>query len=294
MSEYFPDITYKDPRWQNISIGTTVVDEGKQDARLAITEKSIPSWRDEVSKLFKYHNFGHDLPVWMLHDGVHDVMRHPRVMILSEDPLRDHDKSGSLYLSTPFGVHSRSFREQMQNQETGYPLKLAERILALGGVVWMSDFMKFFAYERFEGPKKGDDKKAWNPVRKSLNIGYRELFQQCLKWEVQLFKPNLVITLGGVAADELKRSLQPDSRGLDTTLTYEIKQRQITNNDVTFSLITSYHPSSHGNDCARALKDKDEPRNKRHYFELLNDVTADFINKYFKAKGVIENETTET
>ena len=209
MSDNFYNKNYDDPSW-DIGCFHNVVDERKQDARLAVPRSSVKSDAKKVLGLFAYFNFGHDLPVWLVPDGVYDIDHCPRVMILSEDPLRDGDDKGFLYLSTPFGVHSHSFRRQQWNQVTGYPLKLAESIVKAGGAVWMSDFMKFFAYEK-RIHEKADDKRLLNPIRKDYRVeedglSYAGLFQYCLHREIEVFRPDIIITLGGDAAVGIKET----------------------------------------------------------------------------------------
>ena len=277
MGKLFRDAHYNDPRWNLPKYGCeNCATDNKQDARLKVPKINCNSDNANVTSLFGYNNFGHDMPVWLTPRNVNDVMSRPRVMIISEDPLRDHDAAGNLYLSTPFGVHSYSFCEQIWNRETGYPLKIAEHIIRAGGIVFMTDFMKFFAYERLEGCQKGDDKNSLNPIRKNLGSVYRNLFQKSLRAEIKMFRPNLVVTLGGGSAQELKRAFAVCMRGMKIDLDYRVKTKFVClekmedegMQDISFKLITSYHPSSHGNDCTHVLN-QEEPHTKQQYFNRL-------------------------
>ena len=277
MGQLFRNVPYNDARW-NLSEydSKNCATDNKRDARLKVPREACNSNNDNVTRLFDYNNFGHDMPVWLVPKDAHDAMSCPRVMILSEDPLRDHDAASNLYLSTPFGIHSYSFCEQIWNKETGYPLKIAEHIICAGGIVLITDFMKFFAYERFEGYQRGDDKNLLNPIRKNLKLVYRNLFQESLRAEIKMFRPNLVVTLGGSAAQELKRTFAVCMRGMNIDLDYKVKTKfvclkKMKDKDVqgiSFRLITSYHPSSHGNDCTHVLR-KEEPHTKQQYFNRL-------------------------
>ena len=271
MSDNFYNKDYDDISW-DIGGSHNVVDEKKQDARLAVPQSLVKSDLEKVARLFDYYNFGHDLPVWLVADGVHDINHCPRVMILSEDPLRDGDDNGFLYLSTPFGVHCHSFRRQQWDKETGYPLKLAENIVNAGGAVWMSDFMKFFAYEKRKH-EKDDDKRLLNPIRKYYfveenGLSYEGLFQYCLHREIEVFKPDIIITLGSDAAEGVRKTYASLNKGLDITLGLKVKEFR-TGQNIFRKLITSYHPSSHGNVCANALPVHEE-HTKQRYFEYLS------------------------
>lgn len=277
MGDLFSDVPYDDKRWDlgdPFSDCKNKSDPTKKDARLVVPRKRLIGAPPNVKQLFDYNNFGHDMPVWLVPRDVHDAMSRPRVMILSEDPLRDHDPAGNLYLSTPFGVHSYSFCEQVWNMETGYPLKIAEHIVCAGGIVLMTDFMKFFAYERLEGPQRGDDKNRLNPIHKNLKSVYRDLFQGYLRAEFERFRPNLVVTLGGIAAVELKRTFAVCMRDMKIDLDYKVKTKCVhlekykDMGDFSFKIITSYHPSSHGNDCTHVLC-QNEPHTKQQYFNRL-------------------------
>lgn len=280
MGELFRDANYNDERWNLKEFGcVNCATANKKDARLKVPKNKIKckggqDGNSNVTRLFDYNNFGHDMPAWLAPVNVNDAMSCPRVMIISEDPLRDHDVAGNLYLSTPFGVHSYSFCEQIWNKETGYPLKIADHIICAGGIVLMTDFMKFFAYERLEGYQRGDCKNLLNPIRKDLKLVYRDLFQKTLRAEIKMFKPYLVVTLGGGAAQELKRTFAVCMRGMNIDLDYKVKTKFVCLDkmedmeSISFKLITSYHPSSHGNDCTHVLC-KEEPHTKQQYFKRL-------------------------
>ena len=300
MADLFEDVDYNDPRWNLPKYGCeNCATADKQDARLKVPRNKIKckngqDGNSNVTRLFDYNNFGHDMPAWLAPVNVNDAMSCPRVMIISEDPLRDHDVAGNLYLSTPFGVHSYSFCEQIWNRETGYPLKIAEHIILGGGIVLMTDFMKFFAYERLEGYQRGDCKNRLNPIRKDLRLVYRNLFQESLRAEIKMFRPNLVVTLGGSAAQELKRTFAVCMRGMNIDLDYKVKTKfvclkKMKDKDIqgiSFRLITSYHPSSHGNDCTQVLH-QEEPHTKQQYFNRLMDEIAKTLESYPECPVVV-------
>ena len=286
MGELFRDADYNNEGWNLRKSGCeNCATANKKDARLKVPRNAIKckngqDGNSNVTRLFDYNNFGHDMPAWLAPVNVNDAMSRPRVMIISEDPLRDHDAAGNLYLSTPFGIHSHSFCDQIWNQETGYPLKIAEHIICAGGIVLMTDFMKFFAYERLEGYQRGDCKNRLNPIRKDLKV-YRKLFQKSLCEEIKMFRPNVVVTLGGSAAQELKRTFAVCMRGMEIDLDYKVKTkcvclREMEDKDmqgISFKLITSYHSSSRGNDCTRVLG-QEEPHTKQQYFNRLMEEIA--------------------
>ncbi len=80
----------------------------KRDARLKVGFKHIRSSDAEITRMLGMRNFGHDLPIWFKPSCAESGKR---VMIISQDPLRDGDGPGGLYLSTPFGLHSKNYRD---------------------------------------------------------------------------------------------------------------------------------------------------------------------------------------
>ena len=187
MGRLFRDTPYNDFRWNLDPDCGNRADAAKPDARLIVPRDRLQNAPRNVTELFCHDNFGHDMPVWVTYNNDPNVRR---VMIVSQDPLRTNDESGYLYLSTPFGVHSRDFEEE------GHMDPRIEMILTAfldeGFCVYLTDGLKFYATER---RREKEIKIIQEYVRRNEN-GYRGLFSTVMDWEIEHFVPHLIITMG--------------------------------------------------------------------------------------------------
>ena len=179
----------------NPKYGTINVNLKKKDA-LFECDKDLfsSSSKSSILPLFQYPNFGHDVPVWLEEDNndSEDVIK---IMIVSQDPLRDRGDKGKILFSSPFGVHCRDYRTQPR-----------ECLMKIIGGVWktakannkkvifyLTDFNKFFLINI-------------NSSIKTLKINHQIIvnsFKPTLVEEVRLFAPELIVTLGNIASGAL-------------------------------------------------------------------------------------------
>lgn len=187
MGQLFRDVRYNNPLWNLPKYDCeNCATDNKRDARLKVPREKIACNRDNdnVTRLFDYNNFGHDMPVWVTYNK--DASNAKRIMIVSQDPLRNDDLAGSLYLSTPFGVHSRDFENGVRNMDPRVR-DMLDMFLAKDVCVYLTDYMKFFAVDK---PFIRDRIDSWR---------YKGMFSRVLEAEVKKFNPDLIIILGGSA-----------------------------------------------------------------------------------------------
>lgn len=182
MRDNYSNVPHDDSRW-DLKIGTKKIKrEGADEAALLpVCQTAMPGCVPLVSQLWNHANFGHDMPTWMVKHGVKNPHR---VMIISQDPLRTNQDSGKIVLSTPFGFHSADYRNICcQNHTLCY---LVERLLEeANACVYLTDCMKFYTSDGFI---------------KSRHKQFYPMFNATLQAEVTAFVPEVILTLGNVAA----------------------------------------------------------------------------------------------
>lgn len=130
-----------------------------------------------------YHDLGHDLPYWI---EVPKLKEKGRIMLVSQDPLRNKQNPGVITLSSPFGMHSMDYRgNRIMTQ-------MVKMLLDNGYSVFLTDFNKLYG----KNPNK--------PVDFS---GMREYFIDILKSEICFWEPTKIIAVGRVAEVALKSIL---------------------------------------------------------------------------------------
>ena len=161
------------------------IEEGFPDALLSV--KTDERWGD----LHKLRNLGHDLPIWMYYEGLQHKTgeERPRVMIVSQDPLRDGHTDGKLLLSSPWALHSRNY---LKDGAT-LPQHIIHELLDHGAIVYVTDFLKLYANH--------SSGKKYNVLGK--NKDFKEKCGICLREEIKLFQPNLIITFGRPVIEEI-------------------------------------------------------------------------------------------
>lgn len=249
MGHWFRDAHYNDSHWDldaPFSDCKNKADRDKKDARLVVPRSRLVSAPQNVTRLFDYDNFGHDMPIWVSYNQDPNAKR---VMIVSQDPLRgsetSYDEKGRLYLSTPFGIHSRDFEKYGMDSRVQDMMNM---FLEADICVCLTDYMKFYAKNRDE------KKRAKSFVLKKIK-DYKGLFSRALSREIGMVTPDLMIVLGCELrekniTDTSLVNTHPASDGFDVQhVKFEVKDsngRPIVKDQ---AVITAYHPSGA---CGRA------------------------------------------
>ena len=193
MGELFRYAHYDNPHWdlkESFSGCKNKADRDKKDARLVVPRSRLVNAPQNVTRLFDYDNFGHDMPVWVSYNQDPNAKR---VMIVSQDPLRGSrnakDAKGSLYLSTPFGIHSPDFENGGMDSRVH---DMLNAFLDAGFCVYLTDNMKYYATRE---NNRGEDVNIVSFGRRDKN-GYKARFSGTIRCEIQKFDPQLIITLG--------------------------------------------------------------------------------------------------
>lgn len=154
-----------------------------------------------------YTHLGHDVPIWY-----NSVEGNKRIMIVSQDPRRDI-ASNNLFLSSPFGLHCRDYREC--NGEVMQTI--VDEILKNGHSVYLTDFYKAFTLD----PNKKDKKSI------DLLSGFVGQFKDILDEEIRLYKPNLIICFGNDATNALLTKKVKVEYGTIQTYKASIKEYKV-------------------------------------------------------------------
>ena len=188
MQKYF-NAEYNSPDWDLTFGGFTfrnIVDKKKKDARLKVSGDRISQNNENgpILDLFNECDFGHDLPVWVCKKGI-DKKGCPHVMIVAQDPKRNNDERGYVYLSSPFGLHSRNFRKNLTT-------KIIDGLMEEGAIVYVTDYLKFYA--------------SHPGYIRSIDCFAKEHAEVISSDETSLFKPCVLVTLGKEAFTVLQPS----------------------------------------------------------------------------------------
>ena len=163
------------------------------------SEFSTPSGM-EWTKLFDYVKFGHDAPLWVSYEEEPFDLFAPdvkRVMLVSQDPLRNRGAKGTLLLSSPFGMHCREYREK-QNI-TKIIKKIWQRDVKV--VFYLTDYNKFYV----------QDSTSMTLINNSKpNLAKK--FKDILDKEISLFDPHLIVTIGDKPSGKLVPGFKAEQR----------------------------------------------------------------------------------
>lgn len=186
--------------WPTINPDNTIV-SGTKDVLLRVDAHQFNS-SYQYRSLLNLPNWGMDLPVWVdkaflfsrcgealeVYDDSYAWDR-KRVIIVAQDPLRRGLSDGALYLSSPFGLHSRNYRKNRLMTQIVNDLLLSKK----SPVIYMTDFNKFFVI---------DSKQSLPTMNK---MGLIAVFEDILREEIRLFNPDLVVAVGKSASHAVGR-----------------------------------------------------------------------------------------
>lgn len=176
--------------------GTIDLNSTKKDAlyKCVQTQFSFSS----IQPLFSYPKFGHDVPVWLSEDDIEDFWADDviRIMIVSQDPLRDRGLAGEILFSSPFGLHCYDYRNKggevmmkiIQGVWQGAKKKNPDKKV----VVYLTDLNKFYI----------DGRNSMKILEKNYSSIY-STFKSILDDEIDAFKPHLIVTLGNKVKENL-------------------------------------------------------------------------------------------
>lgn len=162
--------------------------------KIPITHPFFSKLRNNVISENNYKGavIGLDLPTWF------NLRSDNRIMIVAQDPLRDptwYHECKEAICSSPFGLHGREWRE---NGRSGCRIALlVERLIDSGYGVYLTDAYKFFV----RGWTFDEQKADILPLTKdsvAINL-YREILMQ----EIEIIRPNVIVTLGNAACKAL-------------------------------------------------------------------------------------------
>lgn len=154
----------------------------------------------DLATLFTYDKFGHDAPLWVSHEENLSDLFSPdvkRVMIVSQDPLRNRGAKDTLLLSSPFGMHCREYREK-QNIT-----KILREIWPKDSkvVFYLTDYNKFYV----------QDSNSINLINQSApNLAKK--FKDILDKEIALYDPHLIVTIGDKPSEKLVQGFKAEQR----------------------------------------------------------------------------------
>ena len=149
------------------------------DVQLQVSLNKIPSLKKEYGS--KY-NLGHDLPFWITNIG----METKRIMLISQDPLRNGQASGIITLSTPFGMHSIDYRGNKVYTQ------IIDGLIKKNCSVYLTDCHKLYATES-----------QINESKTPSSIGSSPNDRLILQKEIDFFLPDKIVAMGNKARDLL-------------------------------------------------------------------------------------------
>ena len=126
--------------WNNIVPkpinGIINVDPKKKDVLFECNKNLFQS--SSIAPLFSYTCLGHDVPVWMSNGNIENMIR---IMIVSQDPLRNRGIKGKILFSSPFGMHCHDYR----NKKNESLMKILQGLWKNNKIVfYLTDFNKLY------------------------------------------------------------------------------------------------------------------------------------------------------
>ena len=171
--------------------GTCVLNNTK-DVLLRVNQSLLSGISCLNRTIWNLPNIGHDLPIWLDRPLDETYPKNPedafdfnkkRIMIISQDPLRTRLRWNYLYVSTVFGLHSIDWRRNLITTQ------IFNELLKDGCCLYLTDYNKLF----IDSPGKSQ----------SYVQPYNSCFQLMLDSEINLFKPDLIVTWGSLASRKL-------------------------------------------------------------------------------------------
>lgn len=183
--------------------------ERHKDARLEILESFVKTQDLCGRRLRSYLQcpcVGHDLPTWMSRRGNGNGKR---IVLLTQDPLRDRQGCGSLTISSPFGFHSAQMRE---SENSSIMMHLVhELVVNQGYEVYCTDINKLYARIPNRNSCKGcrsidacyARKRDFSRCKRELDAVLSPLYRDVFLKECNAFKPDLVVVMGSKTAADM-------------------------------------------------------------------------------------------
>lgn len=169
---------------------------------LYIQNKSVIPKSHKHEEVSNTSLFGIDLPYWF---GDYEKAN-KKIMVLGIDPLRNKqafkkaqrtnkniDERNFVLLGTPYDLHSR---QDSQKKAKGYHPLIDK--LSQDNFIYLSDVYKTFFYY-IENNKR---KRSYNYYF-NLKMEERFIFDEILKDEIEIIKPDVIITFGKIAFQQL-------------------------------------------------------------------------------------------
>ena len=209
--------------WNSITPtnGIINVDRRKKDVLFECNQTIFSL--SSITPLFSYPNLGHDVPVW-LEDDKNKNGKIIKIMIVSQDPLRNRGLKGNILFSSPFGVHCHDYRNK-NNQSL---MKILQGLWKNNKIVfYLTDFNKLYI-------KSGGNETSIQTLNRQLPT-IAQNFKDILDIEIDLFKPNLIVTLADYTSNNLLgRAINTGNRfkkhtynGIDVLPMYHIAEGRV-------------------------------------------------------------------
>lgn len=178
--------------------------------------------------ILNYPCVGHDLPIWICTKNGNDKKK--RIMIVSQDPMRNCHGCDKLLLSSPYGFHSADYLNSAKRNDN--MLNLVHWLLYVyDAYVYLTDFKKIYIRSKKDSGSKGlcvgepknggcefsnvcsEQQRAKSIIAKKSAIDdhYLNSYSNALREEVTLFKPDLILTLGAPASKSLNEDLKDEN-----------------------------------------------------------------------------------
>lgn len=200
MSSNFTKKATKVSDWSQNSDVCSIANANKyKDMLLEVNQvlfKRNPKLAKRWNDILDYPCVGHDLPVWLVRKGQENP---PRVMILSQDPLRKGLGRGKLTISSPWALHSPEYRQKISHDLV---FKVFEALLADGVEIYLTDYRKIFLPRPSHTRccKACIGKLSANvPTPRRVSSGFDEVYQKLVKEECSLFQPEMIVAFGSQA-----------------------------------------------------------------------------------------------
>lgn len=189
--------------WSQNRIFCSIADANKYKDMLLEVKQELFSGHREDELAGRWRDIldcpcvGHDLPVWLVRK---DIVNPPRVMILSQDPLRKGHGMGKLTISSPWALHSSLYRRKINNDLV---FKVIEIMLARGVALYLTDYKKIF----LPSPQctqccKGciGNRSGNTPTPRRVYSEFSNAYAELVGEECGLFQPDLIVAFGCKAA----------------------------------------------------------------------------------------------